>query len=76
MDSSDFKIKKKKNHLCFCHQVLCCGERQTAVLHLGKEDGSQAGEGAGEAVFSAAQGGERQAEGGELALRDVSALLT
>lgn len=46
------------------------------MLHLGKEDGSQAGEGAGEAVFSAAQGGERQAEGGELALRDVSALLT
>lgn len=46
------------------------------MLLLGKEDGSQAGEGAGEAVFSAAQGGERQAEGGELALCDYSTLLT
>lgn len=42
---------------------------------MGEEDGGQAGEGAGEAVFAAAQRGEIPAEGGELALRKVSALV-
>lgn len=35
------------------------------MLFLGKEDGGQAGEGAGETVYFAAQRGERQTERGE-----------
>lgn len=59
----------------FLLKVLCSGERQTAVLLLGEEDGGQEREGAGEAVLSTAQRREGPAEGGKIVLLQVSALV-
>lgn len=67
---------KSEPDVCFVLKVLRSGERQTAVLLLGEEDGGKAGEGAGEAVLSAAQRGQGPGEGGELALFQVSTPVT
>lgn len=55
----------------FVVEVLCAGERQTAVLLLGKEDGGQAREGAGQKVFFAAQRRRSPTERGKLELHRV-----
>lgn len=52
-------------------QVLSAGQRQTAVLLLGKEDGGQAREGAGQKVFFAPQRRSSPTERGELELHRV-----